>query len=59
LASFVPDPYRAKRVVVAGGGGTGIGAATGRLAAELGAEVVVFDLQPPADGGLRFALRPG
>jgi NAD(P)-dependent dehydrogenase (short-subunit alcohol dehydrogenase family) len=39
--------YEAKRVVVAGGGGTGMGAATASLLQGLGAEVTVFDLQPP------------
>jgi NAD(P)-dependent dehydrogenase (short-subunit alcohol dehydrogenase family) len=45
--------YRGRRVVVAGGGGTGMGAATARLAAELGAEVVVFDIQPRSAGDIR------
>jgi NAD(P)-dependent dehydrogenase (short-subunit alcohol dehydrogenase family) len=46
--------YRGRRVLVAGGGGSGMGAAAARLAAELGAEVVVFDLRPPAAEGARF-----
>ncbi len=47
--------YEGRRVVVAGGGGAGMGAATARLAADLGAQVTVLDLRPPADGpGLVF-----
>jgi NAD(P)-dependent dehydrogenase (short-subunit alcohol dehydrogenase family) len=46
--------YAGKRVLVAGGGGNGMGAATARLAAELGADVTVFDLRPPAAGKARY-----
>jgi NAD(P)-dependent dehydrogenase (short-subunit alcohol dehydrogenase family) len=46
--------YRGRRVLVAGGGGSGMGAAAARLAAGLGAEVAVFDLRPPAAEGIRF-----
>jgi NAD(P)-dependent dehydrogenase (short-subunit alcohol dehydrogenase family) len=47
--------YEGKRVVVAGGGGAGMGAATARLARGLGAEVTVLDLRAPADAtGIRF-----
>jgi NAD(P)-dependent dehydrogenase (short-subunit alcohol dehydrogenase family) len=41
--------YSNKRVIVAGGGGAGIGAACARLAAELGAEVFVLDLRAPRE----------
>lgn len=41
--------YEGMRVVVAGGGGAGMGAATARLARELGAEVTVLDLRAPAE----------
>jgi NAD(P)-dependent dehydrogenase (short-subunit alcohol dehydrogenase family) len=40
--------YAGKRVVVAGGGGTGMGASVVRLAGELGAEVHVLDLREPS-----------
>ena len=46
--------YKGKRVIVAGGGGAGMGAATARLAAELGAEVVILDLREPAVGDAAF-----
>ncbi len=46
----MPLSYEGKRVIVAGGGGSGMGAATARLAAELGAEVLVLDLREPASG---------
>lgn len=39
--------YEGKRVVVAGGGGTGMGASVARLAGDLGAEVHVLDLRDP------------
>lgn len=39
--------YAGKRVVVAGGGGTGMGASVVRLVGELGAEVHVLDLREP------------
>ena len=39
--------YEGKRVVVAGGGGTGMGASVARLARDLGAEVHVLDLRDP------------
>src|SRR5207247_2508041 len=41
--------YAAKRVVVTGAA-SGIGAATARLVAELGAMVVVLDVKKPAEG---------
>jgi NAD(P)-dependent dehydrogenase (short-subunit alcohol dehydrogenase family) len=40
--------YDGKRVVVSGGGGTGMGAATVELLTELGAEVHVLDLREPS-----------
>ncbi|MGB8880258.1 MAG: coniferyl-alcohol dehydrogenase [Solirubrobacteraceae bacterium] len=46
--------YEGKRVVVAGGGGTGMGAAAVRLLGELGAEVVVLDLREPQLAGVEF-----
>ena len=42
--------YEGKNVVVAGGGGTGMGAATVRLLQQLGAEITVLDLREPAPG---------
>lgn len=39
--------YEGKRVVVAGGGGTGMGASVARLVGELGGEVHVLDLRDP------------
>ena len=46
---------RGKRFLVAGGGGSGMGAAAAALARDLGAEVTVADLRPPADAaGMRF-----
>lgn len=46
--------YQGKRVVVAGGGGSGMGAAAMRLLAELGAEVIVLDLREPELDGVGF-----
>lgn len=47
--------YEGRRVIVAGGGGAGMGAATARLVRELGAEVAVLDLRAPADAsGVSF-----
>lgn len=46
--------YKGKRVVVAGGGGSGMGAAAVRLLAELGAEVTVLDLRDPQLEGVGF-----
>jgi NAD(P)-dependent dehydrogenase (short-subunit alcohol dehydrogenase family) len=40
--------YSGKRVIVAGGGGTGMGAAVARTVAELGGEVHVLDLREPS-----------
>lgn len=40
--------YEGKRVVVAGGGGTGMGASVARLVGNLGGEVHVLDLRDPA-----------
>ncbi len=48
------DWYEGKRVVVAGGGGNGMGAAVARLLRELGAEVIVLDLREPTVEGVRF-----
>jgi NAD(P)-dependent dehydrogenase (short-subunit alcohol dehydrogenase family) len=42
--------YRGKRVVVSGGGGAGMGAATVHELVELGAEVHVLDLKEPPGG---------
>jgi NAD(P)-dependent dehydrogenase (short-subunit alcohol dehydrogenase family) len=39
--------YAGKRAVVAGGGGSGMGASVARIAGELGAEVHVLDLREP------------
>ena len=46
--------YESMKVVVAGGGGDGMGAAAARLVAELGGEVIVLDLREPAHGDLAF-----
>ncbi len=46
--------YEGKRVVVAGGGGTGMGAAAVRLLGELGADVVVLDLREPQLEAVEF-----
>jgi NAD(P)-dependent dehydrogenase (short-subunit alcohol dehydrogenase family) len=46
--------YQGKRVVVAGGGGRGMGAAAARTLRELGAEVTVLDLSEPAVDGVAF-----
>src|SRR3954449_10278454 len=40
--------YSDKRVVVAGGGGTCMGASVARIVGELGGEVHVLDLQEPS-----------
>ena len=40
-------PYAGKNVVVAGGGGTGMGAAAAQLLGQLGAEVTVLDRREP------------
>lgn len=48
--------YADRHVVVAGGGGSGMGAAVARLARTAGAAVTVLDLREPAEGeGLAFA----
>jgi len=47
--------YEGKRVIVAGGGGSGMGAAAARLLSALGADVTVLDVREPAGGGLSFA----
>jgi NAD(P)-dependent dehydrogenase (short-subunit alcohol dehydrogenase family) len=49
-----PFGYSGERVVVAGGGGSGMGAAVARLVRGLGADVVVLDLRPVEDGGFGF-----
>jgi NAD(P)-dependent dehydrogenase (short-subunit alcohol dehydrogenase family) len=46
--------YQGKRVVVAGGGGTGMGAAAVRLLRDLGADVTVLDLREPQLADVRF-----
>ncbi|HUA46823.1 MAG TPA: coniferyl-alcohol dehydrogenase [Solirubrobacteraceae bacterium] len=46
--------YQGKRVVVAGGGGSGMGAAATRLLRDLGAEVIVLDLREPTIDGVVF-----
>jgi NAD(P)-dependent dehydrogenase (short-subunit alcohol dehydrogenase family) len=46
--------YEGKRVVVAGGGGTGMGAAAARLLRDLAAEVIVLDLREPTIDGVTF-----
>ena len=46
--------YQGKRVVVAGGGGSGMGAAAVRLLQQLGAEVIVLDLREPQLEGVGF-----
>ena len=46
--------FDGKRVVVAGGGGTGMGASAARIAAELGADVTVLDLREPTAAGVAF-----
>jgi NAD(P)-dependent dehydrogenase (short-subunit alcohol dehydrogenase family) len=46
--------YKGKRVIVAGGGGTGMGAAATRLLGELCADVVVLDLREPQLDGVGF-----
>ena len=45
-----PGWYAGKRVVVAGGGGSGMGAAVARLARRSGADVTVLDLREPEAG---------
>lgn len=47
--------YAGKRVVVAGGGGSGMGAAVARIVCALGADVVVLDVREPAGQELAFA----
>jgi NAD(P)-dependent dehydrogenase (short-subunit alcohol dehydrogenase family) len=47
--------YEGKRVVVAGGGGTGMGASVARLVGELGGEVHVVDLREPTVPTASFA----
>jgi NAD(P)-dependent dehydrogenase (short-subunit alcohol dehydrogenase family) len=42
--------YEGRHVVVAGGGGSGIGASVARLVADAGAEVTVLDLREPLAG---------
>jgi len=47
--------YTGRRVIVAGGGGSGMGAAVARLVRSAGAEVTVFDLREPDEpDGLAF-----
>jgi NAD(P)-dependent dehydrogenase (short-subunit alcohol dehydrogenase family) len=46
--------FHGKTAVVAGGGGTGMGAAAAGILAQLGASVTVLDLREPAAGGVGF-----
>jgi NAD(P)-dependent dehydrogenase (short-subunit alcohol dehydrogenase family) len=46
--------YEGKRVVVAGGGGSGMGAAAAKTLHQLGADVTVLDLREPAVAGVSF-----
>jgi NAD(P)-dependent dehydrogenase (short-subunit alcohol dehydrogenase family) len=46
--------YEGKHVVVAGGGGTGMGAAAARLLNQLGAQVTVVDLREPELDAVAF-----
>jgi NAD(P)-dependent dehydrogenase (short-subunit alcohol dehydrogenase family) len=48
LTLEAPGWYAGKNVVVAGGGGSGMGAAVTRLVGRAGAHVTVFDLREPA-----------
>jgi NAD(P)-dependent dehydrogenase (short-subunit alcohol dehydrogenase family) len=51
-----PGWYAGKNVVVAGGGGSGMGAAAARLVRQAGAEVTVFDLrEPESPDGIEFS----
>src|SRR4051794_7130914 len=43
--------YKGRRVVVAGGGGSGMGAAVARMVQRAGADVTVLDLRAPDDPG--------
>jgi NAD(P)-dependent dehydrogenase (short-subunit alcohol dehydrogenase family) len=47
--------YAGKRVVVAGGGGTGMGASVARIVGELGGEAHVLDLREPSVPTASFA----
>ena len=47
--------YEGKRVVVAGGGGTGMGASVARLVGDLGGEVHVLDLRDPTVPAASFS----
>jgi NAD(P)-dependent dehydrogenase (short-subunit alcohol dehydrogenase family) len=51
--------YEGKHVVVAGGGGTGMGAAAARLVRRSGADVTVLDLREPPDGARFVAVDLG
>ena len=46
--------YEGKAVVVAGGGGTGMGASVSHLLKQIGAEVTVLDLREPSVEGVVF-----
>jgi NAD(P)-dependent dehydrogenase (short-subunit alcohol dehydrogenase family) len=52
---LVQSPYAGKRVVVAGGGGTGMGASVARIVGELGGEVHVLDLREPLTPAASFS----
>jgi NAD(P)-dependent dehydrogenase (short-subunit alcohol dehydrogenase family) len=55
LTSIQPD-YSGRRVIVAGGGGTGMGAAVARVVGGLGGDVHVLDLREPAAPVASYAL---
>ena len=50
----LPLSFAGRRVVVAGGGGDGMGASAARIAAELGGEVHVLDLREPTFAAASF-----
>lgn len=51
----IQSSYAGKRVVVAGGGGTGMGASVARIVGELGGEVHVLDLREPSVPAASFS----
>jgi NAD(P)-dependent dehydrogenase (short-subunit alcohol dehydrogenase family) len=50
----VSSSFDGRVALVAGGGGTGMGASAARILAEHGADVTVLDLRPPATGSVAF-----
>ena len=50
----MPLSFEGKRAVVAGGGGTGMGAAAVEILTRLGADVTVLDLRKPTTTGVAF-----